>query len=151
MPLSRIMASNCANPYCPSPKGGMRPPTSEEIGRFRGELDRGSLDRLDRNEITLQVCATCGTWAAETWDSHRNAVVRQFVASPFRFNVEDRVKVTLEGKHHGLEGVVTRRTRWSKNIIPPPPPENVYFVVLEEDSTEHGYGEANLVGARGNE
>ena len=145
------MASDCANPYCPSPKGGTRSPISEEIDRFRGEADRGSLDRLDRNEITLQVCTTCGTWVAETWDNQRNTVVRQFIASPFRFNVGDPVKVTLKGKHRGMEGVIIRRTRWSKTIVPPPPPENVYFVVFGEDSTEHGYGEANLIGVRGND
>ena len=143
------MAGNCANPYCPNPKGGMRLPTSEEIDQLRGELDQGSLDRLNRNEITLQVCTTCGTWVAETWDSQRNRVVKRFTASPFKFDVGRRVKVTLEGEHHGMVGVITRRMRWAKNIMPPPPPENVYYIVFEDDSKEYGYGEANLSSAGG--
>jgi hypothetical protein len=46
-----------------------------------------------------------------------------------------------------MAGVVTRRMRWAKTIMPPPPPENVYFVVFE-DSTEHGYGEGSLIGVK---
>jgi len=145
------MASICANPYCPSPGEEMRLPTYEEIDWVRGELDRESLERLNRNEITLQVCTTCGTWVAETWDSQRNTVVRQFIASPFKFKVGDRVKVTLEGEHHGMAGVITRRMRWAKTIMPPPPPDNVYYIVFEDDGKEYGYGEANLTSATGND
>jgi len=140
------MASICANPYCPDPEKGVRPPTCEEMERVRGELDRDSLDRLNRNEITLQVCVACGTWVAEAWDNHRNTLVRQFIASPFKFTVGDRVKV-LEGERHSMAGIVTRRMRWAKTMMPPPPPENVYFVVFD-DSTEHGYGEASLIGVK---
>jgi hypothetical protein len=68
-------------------------PTCEEIERVKDELDGESLDRFNRNEITLQVCTTCGTWVAEAWDSQSNTMVRQFIASPFRFNVGDPVKV----------------------------------------------------------
>jgi len=50
----------------------------------------------------------------------------------------------LEGEHHGMVGVVTRRMRLAKTIMPPPPPENVYYIVFEDDSKEYGYGEANL-------
>ena len=129
----------------------MRLPTCEEIERVRGELDRESLDRLNRNEIKLQVCTTCGTWVAETWDSQRNTVVRQFIASPFKFNVGDRVKVTFEGERYGMVGVVTRRMRWAKTIMPLPPPDNVYYIVFEDDSKEYGYEEANLTSAGGND
>jgi hypothetical protein len=122
----------------------MRTPTTEEIGRFRDELDRRTLDRVDKNEIALQVCRTCGTWVAETWDNQRNTVVRQFLASPFRFNVGDRVKVLLGGKHCDIMGTITRRTRLSKTIMPPPPPENIYYLVFKDDSQEYGYSEANL-------
>ena len=144
MLFGRIMTSICANPYCPSPGGGMRPPTSKEMERFRDELDSGSLDRLNGHQITLQVCTTCGTWVVETWDGGRNTVVRQFVATPFKFNVGDPVKVLLEDKHCGMMGTITRRIRLSKTIMPPPPPENVYYLVFKDDSQEYGYSEANL-------
>jgi len=81
----------------------MRPPTREEMDWVRGDLDRESLDRLSRNEITLQVCIACGTWVTEAWGSQRNIMVRQFIASPFKFNVGDRLKV-LEGERHGMVG-----------------------------------------------
>lgn len=144
------MAIVCTNPYCSSPEKGMRLPTREEIDRFRSELDRESLDRFNRNDITLQVCTTCGTWVAETWDSLHNIVVRKFIASPFKYNVGDRVEVTLEGEHYGMAGIVIRRMRCAKTIMPPPPPDNVYYIVFVDDSKEHGYGEANLTSASDN-
>jgi len=122
----------------------MRSPTSEEMDRFRDELDRGSLDRLNNHQITLQVCTTCGTWVAETWDSERNTVVGQFVASPFKFNVGARVKVLLGSKRRGIVGTITRRTRLSKTIMPPPPPENIYYLVFKDNGQEYGYSEANI-------
>jgi len=155
----------CPNPYCPNPRGGMRSATAEETGRFRNELEEMSqfikeadqrselekqllniLDKLDKREITFQICTSCSTWVAETYDSQQRKI-QQFVASPFKFNVGDLVKVTLEGEHCGMVGVVTRRMRWCKTIMPPPPPENIYYVVFEGDSMDYGYGEANLISA----
>lgn len=147
------MNGNCVNPYCPDPKGLMRLPTDEEVSRFRDELFNQPLDnelrqklltKLDKKQVTIQICTICGTWVAETWDSQRKAVVRQLMTSPFKFNVEDQVKVLLEGKHCGMVGTVTRRTRLSKTIMPPPPPENIYYLVFKGDSQEYGYSEANL-------
>ena len=73
------MAIVCPNPYCPNPTSGMRSPTAEEISRFRNELEEETsqslkgidkqpalakrlldiLDKLDKKEITLQICTTC--------------------------------------------------------------------------------------------
>jgi len=154
----------CPNPYCPNPTGGTRLPTAEETSRLRNELEEqisqfvkevnkrselkkrllDILDKLDKKEIALQICRTCNTWIAEIYDSEKGKI-RQLIASPFKFNVGDQVKVTLEGEHCGMVGVVTRRMRWAKLIMPPPPSENVYYVVFEGNSKDYGYGEANLV------
>ena len=154
----------CLNPYCPNPTSGMRSPTAKEMSCFRNELveetnqclkeaDKPSdllkrlrdiLAKLDKKEITLQICRICSTWVAEIYDS-RAGTNQQLIASPFKFNIGDQVKVTLEGKHYGKVGVVTRRMRWAKLIMPPPPPENIYYVLFGEDTMDYGYGEANLI------
>lgn len=141
------VAGICPNPYCANPRGGMRSPTAAEASRFLNELDERFRDKLERGEVDLQVCTICGTWAADIWDTEQRTTVRQHIASPFKFNTGDRVQVTLEGKHCGMVGTITRRMRWSKTVMPPPPPENIYYLVFEGDSTEYGYGEANLTSA----
>jgi len=147
------MTKDCANPYCPDPKKGTRSPTRKEISRLRDELHnqplhdelrKDFLNMLDKKQVTVEICTVCGTWIAATWDSQQGRMTRQFIASPFRFNVGDRVRVALEGKHCGMVGIITRRTRLSKAITPPPPPDNVYYLVFKGDSQEYGYSEVNL-------
>lgn len=156
----------CPNPYCQNPTSGTRAPTTEETSRLRKELEEqiseyvkevnkrselkkqllDILDKLNKKEISLQICKTCSTWVAEIYDS-KERKTRQLIASPFKFNVGDQAKVILEGKHFGMVGMVTRRMRLVKLIMPPPPSENIYSIVFKGDSKDYDYGEANLINA----
>ena len=147
------MTKDCVNPYCLDPKSGTRLPSLKEINRLRNELSsqpfqdelgKKLLNMLNKKQITIEICTVCNTWIAETWHTQQDRMTRQFIANPYKFNVGDRVKVTLEGEHYGVVGIIARRARLSKTIMPPPPPENIYYLVFEGNSQEHGYSEANL-------
>lgn len=90
----------------------MRSTTHEEISRLcdelraqplRGGLHKEFLDMLGKKQLSVEICTVCGTWVAEIWNRRQARMSRQFIVSPFRFNIGDLVRVTLEGEHYGRD------------------------------------------------
>jgi len=145
------MGGTCGNQYCDSSNPKMRSPSPEELQQWVDSLNDGFdevVDSLNTGKVQLIICEACGAWIAERWDEEEKRTVRWPVPLPFRFSLGDRLRVTLQGKRHGMVGVVKRRERSAKLLYPPPVPENYYWLLFKEGQNEEGYGEDHLEPAR---
>lgn len=139
----RAMHDRCINPYCTAVDPKLRPPTPEELLRWRAEAEEQHKGLMEGRKLSLSVCVACGVWIVEVEDQERG-VTHVAIPPPFRFAVGERVRVVREGDHLGKVGTIQRRMRKAKLVMPPPVPENYYYLVFEMGQLEESYHEVSL-------
>ena len=132
------MSNKCANPYSNSQRVRMRSPTKAELKRWKNQADKGMVDLYNKGRAIITICQDCGKWSVEIQNE------RFGIPSPFRYELGDRVRITLKGKHYGMSGIIKDRKRFAKTIYPPPIPDNYYKIIFEGERDEGWFHENHL-------
>jgi len=122
----------------------MRSLTEDELNLWKSQADQEALDQLNKGKLTLMICQNCGIWTVEIRPKEQQEIKCACIPSPFRYQLGERLKVTLEGKTFGMIGIVNQQMRLAKTLQPPPVPENYYTIVLAVSQNEASFREDHL-------